>query len=192
MSYTLYYHSECKTFYGRGWAPLAMLKHTGKDFEVKGVEAAPADAGFACPFMTLPGGYSIAQTSTIIEVVGAQCGLAPGNEAEDAKAKQLVSDAADLFGELSTKPDQRLMKWLTYLESNIKDNGYFCSSGLSYADFGVYMTIGVIALKKAVGKLDGVELPPKLEKWYSVTMAAIPAVKEMTDSGIPILPPSMV
>ena len=44
MSYTLYYHSKCEGFTGRGFPALAMCKHAGKEIVVKAPEDAPAGA----------------------------------------------------------------------------------------------------------------------------------------------------
>merc|ERR1712166_1462129 len=44
MSFTIYYHTKCEGFYGRAFAAYAMLKHAGKEFEVKACDLAPADA----------------------------------------------------------------------------------------------------------------------------------------------------
>lgn len=193
--YTIYYHTECKGFYGRAWPPLAMLKHAGKSYEVKGTEAAPAGAGFAPPMVSFPEGHCIAQTNVLCALVGKDCGLSPSDFAAEAKAKQLCADAGDLTQDVMStekakepeKHAERLNKWLGHLESSMKGS-YFLGDKLSFADFSVYSAISVILLKQTKGKLPGVTLPGKLKSWFADTMGAIPAVKELNNSGVPMLP----
>ena len=124
MSYTLFYHTECKGFFGRGWAPLAMLKHTNTPYEIKGAADVPQGVGFAVPMMTFPEGFSIAQTGVIAATLGATLGLAPTGIADNAKAQQIVADMGDAQGDIfSGKPAERINKWLDYLASRLESNG---------------------------------------------------------------------
>lgn len=191
--YTLYYHTECKGFYGRAWAPYAMLKHAKKDFEVKASDQCPAGVGFAPPMLSSPAGWAVGQTNTICEMLGKELGLAPKSAADDAKAQQLVADTGDVFSEvMEGKPAERLNKWLDYVESNLQANGYFSKDGLTYVDFAMYPLFGIINMKLKAGKLEGVKIPAKLEKWTNETMPAVAAVKEMNASGVPLLPPTFI
>ena len=104
----------------------------------------------------------------------------------------MLQDRNDIFTEvMKGSPDERLNKWYTFLESNLKDNGYFLDSGLTYVDFAIFPIVQLIKDKHAAGKCQGVKLPEKIEKWAS-TMGTLDAIKGMQSSGIPFLPPSMV
>merc|ERR1711907_2176 len=194
MSFTVFYHSACTGFYGRAWSAIAMLKYGNKEFECKLPEDVPPGVGFAVPMVTLPEGVTISQSGTIALAVGTACGLAPHpleQIEKSIKAHQLVADGNDLASELfASKPDERIMKWLDYLEGQLQGD-YFLGAELSYVDFANYPIFLLIALKKAAGKCPGVEVPPKLAAW-SAKMAEIPAVSEMAASGVAYLPDSFV
>merc|ERR1712086_1021382 len=139
MSFTIYYHTKCEGFYGRAFAAYAMLKHAGKEFEVKAPEEVPAGVGFACPFVTFPEGYSISQTGAIGVAVGKACELAPADAAGDAKAQQLMADGVDIQTEMgAAKPVERIAKWMEHFETLLGDNDYFINNTLSYADFSLF------------------------------------------------------
>jgi glutathione S-transferase len=187
MSYTIYYHGSCQSFYGRAWTAYAMLKHTGKEFECKGADATPPGVGFAPPFVGFPAGHTVSQSAVITVLVGKEVGLAPEGAAAEAKAQQLVADFADVATEITAgKPAERVNKWLDYVASQLTQSGFFFSA-LSYADFALYPVLEVLAKKQALGKCEGVVVPEKLASWYT-SMEAIPAIAEMTASGLPILP----
>lgn len=201
--YTLYYHTECKGFYGKGWSPLAMLKHAGKPYEVKGPDQCPEGIGFEVPMLTFPGGdvsgtgfmsqfrgsVSIAQSNVIVELLGEKLGLAPKDFASSAKAKQLVADQNDLFGELyACKPADLITKWLDYLEAQVAGDAYFLECGLTYVDFAMYPVLLFAKQKIQAGDLAGVTVPARLQAWCA-KMGELPAVVEMDASGIPLLPP---
>lgn len=191
MPYTIYYHGACKGFWGRAFTPLAMLNSAGKDFEIKGSDEVPAGSGFAPPFCGFPGGYTISQTAIISEMVGRQCGYAPSDEGEDAKAKQYFQDVSDLMTDMFKGDPERIMKWVNYFDGQVKDNGYLLSFGLSYADFGLFSVLKAIMDKKAVGKLESVSFPAKLQQLYD-KVAANEGVKKLLESGTPMLPPTML
>eukprot|EP00658_Telonema_sp_P-2_P014695 TRINITY_DN155_c0_g1_i3.p1 TRINITY_DN155_c0_g1~~TRINITY_DN155_c0_g1_i3.p1 ORF type:complete len:220 (-),score=76.60 TRINITY_DN155_c0_g1_i3:315-974(-) len=192
MPFTLYYHTACTGFYGRGWAPLAMLKHAKAEHDIKEPQDAPEGSGFAPPMVGFPEGHTIAQTNAICAAVGRAVGLAPESAADQAKADQLVADAGDITGEVfGGKPAERLNKWLEYLAGNVKENGYFLESGLSYADFAIVPLLKVIAGKQSKGNLEGVVVPEPLLKWEE-RMGALDAVAELNASGVPILPDAML
>ena len=132
-----------------------MLKHAGKEFEVKAPEDAPAGApipdsrsccvirlpgiGFAPPIMTFPEGFTIAQTGAINVALGKACDLAPSDAAGDAKAQQLQADVVDLNTEQNAdKPADRIAKWMEHFETQLGDNDYFVNNTLSYADFFMF------------------------------------------------------
>ena len=193
MSHTIYYHGECKVFWGRAWAPIAIMKHAGKEFSVLAPDQVAPNCGFAPPWIKVPSGETFAQTNVITAYLGRQCGLAPAGEIADCQAMQLLEDSSDIFTEIGAeKPAERINKWLVYLTSRMHASSGFFFENLSYADFGLYIMIDSIVAKKGVGKLADIELGEKLTKWHAVTMAAIPAVAEMKGSGIPILPAGML
>lgn len=192
MAYTLYYHAKCERAFGRAWVPYAMLKHAGKDFTCKAPDEVPAGIGFAVPILTSPAGWSIAQSSAIITALGKELGLAPGGGAiADAKSAQLLADAGDLLSEIAAgKPDERIMKWLTYIEGQMQGD-YFMSE-LSFVDFAFYVPFRNVQLKKGKGKMEGVNLPPKIQKFVDETMPSITAVAEMNASGVAMLPAHLI
>ena len=192
MSHTLYYHGECKVFWGRAWAPVAIMKHAGKEFTVAAPDQVAPNCGFAPPWIKVPSGETLAQTNVIVAYLGRQCGLAPAGEIADCQAMQLLEDASDIFTEIGAdKPAERINKWLAYFSSRLHASGFFFEK-VSYADFGLYVVLDSILAKKAAGKLADVEFGEKLTKWHTETMASLPAVAEMKASGLPILPPQMV
>merc|ERR1719488_396676 len=139
MAYTLFYHTKCEGFYGRGYVAISMLKHTGTEFEVKGPEDVPAGVGFAVPMLTFPDGYSIAQTGAITVALGEAVGLAPASPAGKAKAMQLMDDGADINTEMGAgKPVERITKWMDHFETQLGDNEYFIDNKLSFADFHLF------------------------------------------------------
>merc|ERR1712000_56821 len=153
-------------------------------FTVKEPSEAPAGSGFAPPMMSFPDGCNIAQTNVLVAVVGKQCGLAPDDFNNEAKAKQLAADAGDLMVEvLEPKPAERLTKWLNYVESQLQGT-YFLGDKLTFVDFAFYMVMECIRLKQEKGKLEGVVVPPKLQSWFSETMLKVAVVKELNDSGV--------
>merc|ERR1719221_1235634 len=83
---------------------------------------------------TSPAGWTISQTSAIIETLADETGLAPAGVADRAKARQLMNDGSDFSGETGSKEDDRLQKWLDYLETQLKGD-FFLGSTVSYADF---------------------------------------------------------
>jgi glutathione S-transferase len=192
MTYTLYYHTKCEQVFGRAWGLYAMLKHAGKDFTCKAPDEVPAGIGFAVPVLTSPTGWSIAQSNAITMALGKELGLAPGGGAiADAKAAQLVADAGDFTSEIAAaKPDERIMAWLTYIEGQMQGD-YFMGE-LSFVDFAFYPPFVNVVLKKGKGKMAGVSLPPKIQKFVNETMPAIIAVAEMNASGVAMLPDYLI
>ena len=132
-----------------------MLKHSGKEFEVKAPEDAPAGApipdsrsccvtglpgcAFAPPIMTFPEGFTIGQTGAINAALGKACDLAPSDAAGEAKAQQLQADAVDINTEMGAdKPVERIAKWMEHFETQLGDDDYFVNNTLSYADFFLF------------------------------------------------------
>jgi len=168
------------------------MKHGKKDFTVVAPDQVAPNCGFAPPWIKVPSGETFAQTNVITSYLGRQCGLAPAGEIADCQAMQLLADGSDLFTDImGDKPAERINKWLAYLTSRLHASGFFFEN-VSYADFGLYIVIDAIVVKKAAGKFVEVELGEKLTKWYSETMPAIPVVAEMKASGVPVLPAGMV
>ena len=60
MPYTLFYHTACTKFLGRGHGPLMVLNEAGADFTVMepGDDAPKDGIGFAVPMVEFPGGAS--------------------------------------------------------------------------------------------------------------------------------------
>lgn len=190
-SHTIYYHTACKGFYGRAWSSLAMLKHAEKPFTVLSPDECPSGSGFAPPMIRFPAGHTIAQTNVLTALVGKDCGLAPPDFHGEVQAKQIVADAGDLQQEIfQDKPAERVNKWLTYVENKCK-GPYFLGENPTYADFGMYGPLAVIGLKQSKGKLEGVVITPKLKDWFE-KMNKIPAVKELNESNIPLLPDTLL
>jgi len=192
VDYTVYYHTECKGFYGRAFPLLAMLTHANKSFEVKETAEAPAGAGFAAPMVKFPAGNTIAQTNVLVANIGKDCGLSPdGGVAKEAKAKQFVADAGDLMQEMmDTKSDERLNKWLSHLDSRFEGPHFL--GGLTYVDFAFYNLVSVIKLKQAKGKFEGLVIPDKIKIWHAETMPKVAAIKQLENSGVPLLPDSFL
>merc|ERR1712196_525670 len=97
-------------------------------------------------------------------------------------------------GKLTSSPARSaelVNKWLSYVESPLSGE-FFLESGLSYVDFAYYMVFDVIALKQAAGKMEGVTVPEKLQKWYSETMPGVEGVATLKAAGVPMLPESFI
>jgi len=190
MSYTLYYHSKCEGFTGRGFPALAMCKHAGKEIVVKAPEDAPAGIGFAVPILTFPEGHTISQTVPIAMYLGKALGLAPTTDAEGAKALQVVMDGLDMNTESGQdKPAERINKWYAHMTMLLGDKDFFCGATPMYPDFVMYMPFKMIKLKQAKDKWAGYEPGAKLEAWVA-RMDALPAIAEL--SKIPMLPDSFI
>merc|ERR1719503_152604 len=96
----------------------------------------------------LPSGKAFAQTNALTVVLGRKCGLAPASEDDDAIAQKVVCDAGDLMVEIGGgKPAERINKWLVHINGCLKESGYLGES-LSYADFGMYPVLAVIAYQQ--------------------------------------------
>merc|ERR1712150_205586 len=132
--------------------------------------------------------------NAITAVLGKKLGLGSDDAMKEAKLQQLVADAGDLFGEIMENKDaERLNKWFEYIEKHIKGNGFFSDNGdkLSYADFAFWPVVALVEAKKGKQKCEGVIIPQKLTTWKS-KMDAVPAIKEMNDSGVALLPDSFL
>ena len=79
-TFTVYYHTACTAFWGRAGGSIAILKHAGAQYEVKGADAVPPDAGFAVPMVTLPSGLTVSQTPVIAHTLGKQLNLLGSGE----------------------------------------------------------------------------------------------------------------
>merc|ERR1711934_1094849 len=102
------------------------------------------------------------QTNVMTQYLGRLAGLATANEIQECYAMQLLEDGTDLFNDImGGKPDDRINKWIAYLTGRMHESSGFFFESLSYVDFGMYVIIDTIVAKKAVGKLEGVDLGPK-------------------------------
>lgn len=170
-TYEVYYHLQSKPFWGRTYPIALILEHGGMAYEVKKNQEAPSGTGFAPPMAQLPTtGACIAQTPAICVQIGRDCGLSPEGAADEAKARQLALDAADLF---TTKDAERQKKWLTHLESVLTASGsaYFIGSSLSYADFCLLFPLTYLGPSKLKDY-------PDLTKWFTM-MKALPGVQSV-------------
>ncbi len=70
MSYTVYYHTACKGFYGRAFGMIAQLKHGGATFDCQETAEAGEGHGFAPPMCKFPEGFTISQTCAIAYQIG--------------------------------------------------------------------------------------------------------------------------
>lgn len=181
-TYTIYYHSACKLFYGRALAANLMLEEVGATIENKEPDGGFTGKGFAPPMIESPSGVKISQTAAISIVLGRELGLSPKGFKEFARALQIVEDFNDLFGELSKADDDRLKKWLQVFEDNLTAK-YFCGDSPCFADFHGMMTFTSVKTKKAP-LLEGF---PKLSAWVDL-MVATKGYQKLKETGIPMLP----
>mmetsp|Transcript_35963 Transcript_35963/g.107422 ORF Transcript_35963/g.107422 Transcript_35963/m.107422 type:complete len:196 (+) Transcript_35963:59-646(+) len=193
-SYTVYYHSACKGFTGRAFAPLCLLEAGGAAYECKAPDELPAGSStFAPPMVAFPDGNIASQTGVLCIALGQAFGLAPEGAAASVKAMQLAMDAGDLMSDiLGKKGAERIMKWVNYFEGVLGDGPYMTGGKATYVDYCAMGTFVVFPLKQAKGVEDfaGVEMTPKVKAWFEL-MSADPAVKKVLDMA-PFLPDSFI
>jgi hypothetical protein len=193
--FTLFYHSACAMFLGRGWAPYMILEQSGVKYTIKPPEEKPTGC-FAVPCVQTPSGAVVGQTSTVVTCIGKETGLWPKDTVGDAKAMQLCVDATDLFSETSSdKPMDRIEKWYAHFESILatSSGSFFFGSAITAADFHVYTAIdrsfyknreaGPEALKK-YEKLNFFKAKVEETKGYTAVMAKCPGGDDYADPWV--------
>ena len=171
MSYTIYYHTECKYLTGRAFSPLCILEAGAKTYDIKGPDALPAgSACFAPPMCAFPDGSIIAQTGAICFALGQDCGLAPTDRTAASRALQLNMDAADMLSDVSDKKGaERVMKWVNHFEGALGDKEFFGGDKASYVDYVILAPFENFPLKEKNSCEDfkGVEMTPKVKTWFA-------------------------
>lgn len=192
MSYTIFYHTECKHLTGRAFSPLCILEAGGKTYEIKGPGALPeGSACFAPPMCTFPDGSTIAQVGAICAALAQDCGLAPTEKAAANKAMQLTMDAADMLSDVSNKKGaERVMKWVNHFEGALGEKAFFGGDTASYVDYVILAPFENFPLKEKKGCEDfkGVEMTPKIKAWFA-KMSEDAAVKKVLAIA-PLIPDS--
>mmetsp|Transcript_28487 Transcript_28487/g.45801 ORF Transcript_28487/g.45801 Transcript_28487/m.45801 type:complete len:193 (-) Transcript_28487:170-748(-) len=180
MSYTVYYHSECKGFTGRAFSPLCILEAAGATYETKGVDAVPAGSiTFAPPMCTFPDGSTISQTGAICIALGQALNLAPEGAVASAKGVQLTMDVADMFSEIMGKKGaERIMKWMNHFESALGDKPFMMGEKATYVDYTAMGMFQIFPGKAGKEDFKGIEMTPKIKAWYE-KMCADPAVSKV-------------
>jgi len=208
--FVLYYHTACTVFWGRAFAPVAILKLAGAEYAIKPMPESPSGAGFAVPMVTFPGGYTISQTPVIVHSLGKHFGMVGSGDADDFVSNQLLADSADFLGEIfACKPGiilynyityyfisltiaiaDRINKWLSYFQGKLGEKEFFLGSSHTCADYSIFAGLYLISEKLRVGSpaAAGYTIPESLQK-YMKRVHAIPVISEML-SSVPILPES--
>ena len=166
MGYTIYYWPG---FSGRAEAPILLLEDAGveyrldrgvKEFLYKGGNR--ANPAFACPVLVdaAHGGYTLGQTTAIMQYLGRMHGCAPQDAQAAATALQLACTAADIWseaytakkskesGSATTFVEKRLAQWLDHLAAVLSfppASPYFGGMSPDFADFALlnaFRTIG--------------------------------------------------
>eukprot|EP00930_Biecheleria_cincta_P022529 TRINITY_DN16445_c0_g1_i1.p1 TRINITY_DN16445_c0_g1~~TRINITY_DN16445_c0_g1_i1.p1 ORF type:complete len:202 (-),score=47.77 TRINITY_DN16445_c0_g1_i1:388-993(-) len=180
---TLYYHTACKGFYGRGLPVLLLLEAAGAKYEVKMPEEAPKGTGFATPMVQFPNGTSIAQLPAIMMSLGEGLGLAPSAPEDKVKYMQLILDASDLLSD-SGKGQERVDKWLDHFETQMTASGSgYVMQTLSAADFMLFLPAYNVNKKDQINASKF----PKFAAWFAM-MQEQPAAKKLLSSGIAVMP----
>jgi len=183
-TYTVYYHTACKGFYGRALAAAAMLEEAEVTYEFK--EPSDFDGkGFAPPMIASPSGAKCSQTAAISLTLGRELGLSPKGSVLLAKAFQLVEDFNDLFSGFDKGDDDRKKKWLQHIEDNLTAK-YFCGDAITFVDFHGIMVFTNIA-QKSPELMEGY---PKLKAWID-TVKDSKGYQKLKATGIPFLPEKM-
>jgi len=142
--YTIYYHAACTKFYGRAFPLVLCLETVGAEYECFEPGAAPEGTGFVCaPAIKSPSGACIAQLPAQLLMLGEELSMAPKDPVLRAKHCQLILDANDLLGEIfGGKDDERLKKWMDYLEKTITATPgvFLVGDKVTPADFFMYFT----------------------------------------------------
>ena len=160
--YVVYYHSACKGFFGRGFAPVALLEEAGAKYEVRGAQEKPGGV-FAPPVVETPEGASISQVTAIMYTLGHELNLAPESAAADAKALQMCCDGVDFVSEGDRDgriEGDRKAKWLAHFDALLKDE-----HPLSYADFAVMQALCMVLVFRS-SSLCVEDFPPGLKAWF--------------------------
>jgi len=187
--FTVFYHTGCAVFWGRAFAPVAVLRHASADFSIKQMPEAPAGAGFAVPMVTFPEGYTISQTPVVTHALGKRFGLIGSGDADEFVANQLLADGADFLGEVfGGKPADRVNKWIGYFEGKLGGKDFFLGSSPSAVDFSIFSVFHLIKEKVRVGNpaVEGYAIPASLESWIA-RVQGLPTISAMLAEH-PIMP----
>ena len=160
--YVVYYHSACKGFFGRGFAPVALLEEAGAKYEVRGAQEKPGGV-FAPPVVETPAGASVSQVTAIMHTLGHELNLAPASAAADAKALQMCCDGVDFVAEGDREgklEGERKAKWLAHFDALLSDD-----HPLSYADFAVMQAMCMVLVFRS-SSLCLEDFPPGLKAWF--------------------------
>lgn len=187
MSYTLYYWTGCKEFWGRAIGIVLTLEEAGVEYCIKTPDQAPKGR-FTYPSITLDSGETIGQTPAILNVLGERFGLTGQTPMQKILCQEAVLDVNDIFSEAQSKKftaePERAAKWFTLIAEKLANQRFLVADTPTVADFhAVFATEWVHKSYKA----DAYDAHPRLAKWWQ-DICAHPSVNRMKTSGIPMIP----
>lgn len=187
MSYSIYYFSACKSFWGRAIGIILTLEEAGVEYTIHSPEEAPKGR-FTYPVITLDSNETIGQVPAILNVLGERFSLSGKTDREKIMCQQAVLDMGDIFtGAQSgqfTDNTERANQWFTLLEERLANQKFLVSDTPTVADFhGVFATEWV----HKCYKFDAFDSFPRLSQWWK-DISSYPPVQRMKTSGIPMIP----
>ncbi|MFK7807619.1 MAG: glutathione S-transferase family protein [Saprospiraceae bacterium] len=187
MSYTVYYFSACKSFWGRAIGIVLTLEEAGVDYEVLMPEEAPSGR-FTYPLIKLDTGETIGQVPAILNILGDRFSLSGKTENEKIICQQMVLDMDDIFTGAQSghflKNTERADQWFDLLNQRLAEHQFLVTDKPTVADFhAVFATEWV---QKSY-KVDAYDSFPHLARWWA-DICDYTVVRKMKASEIPMIP----